>query len=145
MNKHIVPDLTSREARENFADNIEAWKNFAQRITKNSYVKYFLRERDGNCCSWCHGKLIKRPIVHHIDYNHCCSFNIVISVPTPTLNDPYKTRIVPDCKSCKEQNKDRFMICMEKLALVHNICNKRIADIVMEQFKDFSKVNEVNN
>jgi hypothetical protein len=128
MNKSIVPELPINEAKKDFTANIEAWRNFAQRITKNPFVKAFLLERDGNRCSWCNCVLQQNKIIHHSTYKHTCTFNQVIKISSPTQGNPYKTRIVPDCKSCKEVSNDRFLNCMIKLVLVHGICNKVISE-----------------
>lgn len=128
MIEKIVPVLSQRQAKENITVDVEQWKNFAQRITKNPFVKSFLLKRDGNRCGWCKGQFLKQPVIHHINYDHHCSYNVLIQIPAPTLNNPFKTRFVPDCKNCKIGNNDRFMTCMNKLVLVHNFCNKRISD-----------------
>jgi hypothetical protein len=133
MNTHIVPDLTRSQAREKFINNLEAWKNFAQRITKNPFVKNFLLERDGNRCSWCKCVLQQYKIIHHTTYEHICTYNKVIRISAPTLGQPYKTRLVADCKSCKEQSKEKFLECTNKLVLVHGMCNKIISENSFEK------------
>jgi hypothetical protein len=128
MNNNITPTLTRAVAREKYRNDIESWKNFAQRITKNPFTKTYLFERDGEKCAWCQKPLYGQSIIHHVTYEHCCTYPKVIRVASPTENNPFKTRVVPDCKSCKENNSDRFMACMSKVVLVHNICNKKIAE-----------------
>lgn len=128
MNRDIIPELPSSEARKDFAANIEAWKNFAQRITKNPFVKEFLLKRDGDRCSWCRCVLQQYKIIHHTTYEHACSYNKMIRISSPTLDNPYRTKVVPDCKSCKEENVDGFLTCMNKLVLVHGMCNKLISE-----------------
>jgi len=128
MNKEIVPFLSQKQAKESTGVDIESWRNFAQRITKNPFVKEFLLRRDGNKCGWCQNEIKQNRIVHHITYEHSCSYNIVIQIPSPTDKYPNKTRVVPDCKNCKEDNSNRFMSCMEKLVLVHGMCNKIMSE-----------------
>ncbi len=65
MNSSIIPSNSSTEARRNFIQDIFAWQNFAQRITKNPFVKKFLKERDGQNCSWC-SKELQQNIVYLI-------------------------------------------------------------------------------
>jgi len=126
--KNIIPELSSAEARKNFTSNLEPWRNFAQRITKNPFVKTFLLKRDGAMCSWCHRDLREIQIIHHTSYDHWCSYNKVLRIGCSTKNRPNKTRIIPDCKGCKEENDDRFLNCMDKLTLVHRVCNKKISE-----------------
>ena len=128
MKKEIIPLLSRKEVKESIVANIEAWRNFAQRITKNPFVKAFILERDGNACSWCYKNLHEVKIIHHTAYDHICNYNKLIRISSPTVNNPNKTRLVPDCESCKQENNDRFMVCMSKLVLVHSICNKRISE-----------------
>src|SRR6266498_5145338 len=101
MNKNIIPALSQREVKEQIVD-IEAWRNFAQRITKNPFVKEFLIQRDGQRCSWCKCVLQQNKIIHHTTYEHSCTYNVILKVSSPTEKFPGKTRIVPDCKGCKE-------------------------------------------
>jgi hypothetical protein len=129
MNKCIVPTLSRSEARENITVDIEAWRNFAQRITKNPFVKAFLLERDGNKCSWCKKELQEKKIIHHTSYDHYCSYHVVLRIASPSEHNPFKTRLAPDCKKCKAENEDRFLACVSKLVLVHNMCNKKVSEI----------------
>jgi hypothetical protein len=136
MNKNIIPKECRSTSRKKFSADIEAWKNFAQRISKNPHVKSFLLERDGNACAWCKGRFITSKVVHHLTYEHCCSYNRTITILSPTSVDSLKKRLVPDCKSCKVENNERFLSCMNKLVLVHSFCNRRIAE------KTYAIVNE---
>ena|SRR5687767_603756 len=124
----IIPTQSRRISKTFYIENIEAWKNFAQRITKNPFVKEFLLSRDGNKCSWCTKRMINSLVVHHTSYEHHCSYNVVKRVNAATENRPFKTRVVPDCEGCKKNSLDRFLECMSKLALVHTGCNKAIAN-----------------
>lgn len=128
MYTSITPTLTRAVAKEKYLNDIESWKNFAQRITKNPFTKIFLLDRDGKKCAWCKKALYEQSIIHHITYEHCCTFSKVIRIASPTENQPNKTRLVPDCQNCKKGNTDTFLACMNKLVLVHNICNKKIAE-----------------
>ncbi len=128
MNREIVPAFSRKVARTNIVVDIEKWRNFAQRITKNPFVKTFLLAQDENTCAWCDRLLKESKVIHHIDYNHYCSYDVVIRISAPTANNPCKTRVVPDCESCRADNNDRFMACMAKLVLVHVSCNKKISE-----------------
>lgn len=128
MNIQIVPTNTRMKAKPPVSQNLEQWRNFAQRITKNPFVKTYLIERDGTICGWCKKELYDLKIVHHISYDHYCSYDKVIRINSPTPTNPFKTRLVPDCKSCMEDTLERFETCMQKLVLVHSICNKHISD-----------------
>jgi hypothetical protein len=90
-------------------------------------VKRFLLSRDGNNCSWCEKTFGETQIVHHICYDHSCSFNKEVIVTRPTLKRPNRTASVPDCETCSLDNFERFNVCMSKLVLVHPICNKIVS------------------
>ena len=128
MQVQIIPTQSRYTSKTFYIDNIEAWKNFAQRITKNPFVKDFLINRDGNKCSWCTRRMINSLVVHHTSYQHHCSYNVVKRIKAGTENRPNKTRLVPDCEACKKDSLGRFLECMDKLVLVHNGCNKAISD-----------------
>lgn len=128
MDKSITPTLARAVAREKYLNVVESWKNFAERITKNPFTKIFLLKRDGMKCAWCQKSLYRQSVIHHITYEHCCTYSKIIRVASPTENRPNKTRLVPDCENCKRDNKNAFQACMNKLVLVHNICNKKIAE-----------------
>jgi hypothetical protein len=128
MDNTITPTHTRATAKEKYLNEIESWKNFAQRITKNPFIKVYLFERDGEKCAWCQRALYDQPIIHHITYEHYCSYTTVIRVASPTENRPNKTRLVPDCENCKKENTNGFMSCVNKLVLVHSNCNKKIAE-----------------
>ncbi len=121
MNKAIIPKIDPQIARA--AYNEIEWKNFALRITKNPFVKEFLLQKDGNSCQWCNKPMNDNIIIHHISYEHSCTFGKVIEINRATEKRPNKVAVVPDCKLCKEGNEDRFNTCISKLALVHSGCN----------------------
>lgn len=127
MQEVLIPSISQKQARERFSEQVEAWRNFAQRITKNPFVKEHLLRRDGNKCAWCNGTLGETVQVHHISYNHACTFQTTIWIDRPTEKRPARTALIPDCKSCKQQDEGRFQHCMNKLVLVHGICNKNIS------------------
>lgn len=129
MNESIVPNLSRANAREKITVQLEQWKNFAQRITKNPFVKNFLFERDRKYCAWCDKKLEGVNVIHHTTYEHHCDYGKAIRISSPTVSRPNKTRLVPDCKSCNAENNDRFLACMSKLVVVHLFCNKKISNL----------------
>jgi hypothetical protein len=127
MNPNIIPSGPQKVSKHLHLSNLDAWRNFAQRITKNSFVKKFLLDRDGTKCSWCNRQM-ETSTIHHVSYNHVCTYTAVITVRTPTEKRPHRTRVVPDCESCKKNNSEGFLSCMSKLTLVHSPCNKSIAE-----------------
>jgi hypothetical protein len=129
MNNSITPTLTRAVAREKYQSDIESWKNFAQRITKNPFVKTFLLARDGHNCSWCQRNVTEHFVIHHISYDHFCGYNRLIRIVASTTKRPHRERQIPDCENCKKDSNQRFLICMSKLVLVHCLCNKQIADL----------------
>ncbi|GAA4326093.1 hypothetical protein [Flaviaesturariibacter amylovorans] len=124
MDKSLIPMLPSSEAKK--AYELLPWKLFARRITHNPYVKAYLNKRDGGICSYCQQPTGDSPLIHHISYDHCCTYGIEIGIPKATEKRPNRIRKTPDCESCHLDNSDRFETCMGKLRLVHSICNKLI-------------------
>jgi len=127
MNAILIPLVPQQHVKNNYLHQLDAWRNFAQRITKNPFVKEFLLQRDGHTCAWCNNELKENFQVHHICYQHSCSYGARIKLSYPTKNRLDKIRTVPDCENCKKENESRFMTCMNKLVLVHGLCNKEIA------------------
>jgi hypothetical protein len=127
MNKKIIPILPQNIIRNKFSEDIDAWRNFAQRITKNPFVREYLFKRDGNKCSWCEKDFNKQPIIHHLSYDHKCTFNETTVITYSTEKKTFRERKVPNCQKCSQINSIAFNDCMNKLALVHRICNLQIA------------------
>jgi len=90
MCNSISPTLTRAVARQKYLNDIEYWKNFAERITKNPFIKIFLLERDGKMCAWCQKALYEQNIIHHITYDHSCTYSKAIRISSPTENRPNK-------------------------------------------------------
>lgn len=126
MNKAIIPIESIAEINFLSKENLKGWKNFAHRITHNPFVKKYLFKRDGNKCSWCNRDLTQGCNIHHITYAHYCTYDVSKEIHTPTDKRPNRTRIVPDCESCRKNNEERFLTCMSKLSLVHGPCNQKI-------------------
>jgi len=127
MNKKIIPNSERKDFTKIYEEN--SWKNFASRITKNPFVKEYLLERDGCNCQWCNKELGLNFVIHHISYDHSCTFDKMIILKRPTEKRPNKESKVPDCKLCMEEDKNRFNECMTKLVLVHSPCNWVISKI----------------
>lgn len=106
------------------------WLNFSSRITKNPFVKEYLLKRDGRYCKWCKKAFIKEPVIHHLDYNHECSFNQNITVSCLKKTGKKGTRNTPNCELCMLENINAFKSCMSRLVLVHDYCNYSISTIV---------------
>jgi hypothetical protein len=125
MNSKIIPKDSYSTCKNSFEKGL--WLNYARRITRNEFVLNYLLNRDGRLCSWCNKKMIKDPIIHHNTYEHVCSFNRYIYYDRPTEKRPNRKARTPDCDSCKNRNFDRFKECMDKLVLVHGLCNREIS------------------
>lgn len=121
----LVPRISSAEAKAKHKD-IDAWRNFAQRITHHLGVSRYLQAREAGLCSFCKQQLHETVHIHHIDYDHSCSFGVTKTIRTPTAKRPNRVRPIPDCKACSVQRRDLFDGCMAKLTVVHAGCNARI-------------------
>ena len=130
MNTKII-NKDSYSTYKNSFDR-ESWLNYASRITKNEFVIKYLLDRDGKLCSWCHKNMINRPVIHHITYEHKCTFNKIIHFDRPTDKRPNRTSKTPDCETCKNDNFSRFKSCLDKLVLVHGFCNREISIVAQE-------------
>lgn len=137
MNLQIINSLP----RSAFKDKYErqSWLNFASRVTKNPFMLDFLIRRERSKCSWCENTLYEKKTIHHISYDHFCSFNVIIRENRPTQKRPSRQAKVPDCKSCHDINKDVFIQCANKLTVVHPICNLRISTIVSNNINGSGK------
>lgn len=123
MNKNIIPKTGSMDAKLKIDDE-ESWLKFARKITKNPFVLNYLLERDEYNCQWCFQKASqKNVIIHHKDYEHVCAYNKTRKYSRPTEKRPNKKVTVPDCESCKKENEKMFESCVDRLAIVHRVCN----------------------
>ncbi len=123
------PDKPSRVSHEKYSGKYEIeWKNFGQRITKNSFVRKYLEKKEGKICCRCNKVLNQFYHVHHRDYDHKCkSRDTIIVEYTDTMGIIVQAE-TPDCESCKNDSNKMFMQCMKKLALAHPFCNKRMSE-----------------
>ena len=125
MNLKIVP---AREALDCERDHdVDAWRRFARRVTRNVYVREFLALRDNGLCAWCGVKIAEGGDIHHTTYDHACSFAGTITVRQQTAQRHARKREAPDCEKCRADNQARFDVCMGKLVLVHQFCNIEIS------------------
>ena len=126
MNPKIIPPRKASDCEKSY--DRELWLKFARRITKNAFVEKFLAHRDLGKCAWCGDKIIGTGQIHHTTYDHCCSFAGTIIIRQQTVQRHARKREVPDCERCKADDQARFYACMEKLVLVHQLCNKEISE-----------------
>lgn len=125
MNLKIIP---AREALDCEKDHdVDRWRKFARRVTKNPYVQAFLAQRDQDECAWCGQKITDGGDVHHTTYDHDCSFPGTIVVRQQTVQRHSRKREVPDCERCRAGDEVRFDACMKRLVLVHKLCNIEIS------------------
>jgi hypothetical protein len=105
----------------------DAWRNFARRITRNLFAKAHLFNREGGQCALCSRPLGEVFVIHHIDYDHTCSFNKTLRIDASTPKRPGKLRTVPDCEACKVECEARFRSCLSRVTVVHKGCNARLS------------------
>jgi hypothetical protein len=122
----LIPQSASAEAKAKYLDK-NAWRNFAQRITHHPDVQEYLHTREAGLCSHCKQPLNESVQIHHIDYDHYCSFGTMKIIATPTRKRLARSRSVPDCKACSQQRRELFDRCMSKLTVVHASCNAEIS------------------
>jgi hypothetical protein len=122
----LVPRIASAEAKAKCRDK-EAWRNFARRITHHPDVQEYLHTREAGLCTHCKQPLHGKTQIHHIDYDHYCSFGIMKTIATPTPKRPNRIRSIPDCKACSLQRRELFDKCMGRLTVVHAGCNAKIS------------------
>lgn len=106
------------------------WISYARRITRNKYVKEYLYKKNNGVCPYCHKKLnIDSSVIHHKDYMNVCLYpqSDYILIDNPTPKRPHRKAKISKCQLCKELNKEKFLHCMDRLELVHSICNKKIS------------------
>jgi hypothetical protein len=125
MNLKIIPVRKAVDCEKDY--DRERWLKYARRIKKNPYVQASLALRDKDECAWCGGKITDGGDVHHISYDHACSFAGTIVVRLQTVQRHARKREVPDCERCRASDQVRFDACMNKLVLVHKLCNLEIS------------------
>lgn len=121
----LVPKIGYSDAKEKH-NGSEAWLNFARRVTRNPFVKAHLSLR-GNKCAHCSWPLNMASVVHHVDYDHACSYPGTVRFSHPTAKRPNRSDKVPDCGNCKLVQEGAFLSCMGRLVLVHKLCNLKIS------------------
>ena len=121
----LLPKIGYSDAKA-MHNGSEAWLNFARRITKNPFVKQHLALR-GNTCAYCSWPLNASYVVHHIDYDHTCSYPGTVRFLNATAKRPNRSDKAPDCETCKLVQEKAFLSCMVRLALVHKLCNMKIS------------------
>jgi hypothetical protein len=122
----LVPHTGSAEAKTKCSDK-SAWRNFAQRITRHPDVQRYLQTREAGLCTHCKQPLHGKFQIHHIDYDHHCSFGVTKKIAAPTPKRPNRVRSIPDCQACSLQRKELFDECMSRLTVVHAGCNAKIS------------------
>ena len=125
MNLEIIPARKASDCEKDY--DLGRWRKFARRITKNSYVRNFLAQRDSEVCAWCGQKIADGGDIHHTTYAHDCSFAGTMIVRQQTAQRHSRKREVPDCERCRASDEVRFGACMSKLVLVHQLCNRDIS------------------
>ena len=128
QDKNPIPINSIQDFIEKYKQDT-GWKKYKSKITKNIFVKRYLYAVDGSTCPFCHREFKSEPIIHHLDYDHTCTFEKIIELDTSTIKRPNKMTTVPDCESCHNDNNSIFLECMNKLMIVHSYCNKRINDV----------------
>lgn len=130
MNDSLINEQTMHEALIAHGKSQE-WRNYAQRITKNPFVKEYLFKKYKGICPYCGLKLNQNFVLHHRVYDRECVTAATIRVSRPTEKRPNKTAKVPNCESCTI-----FHECVdEHIYPIHVTCNMRIAEEVKLRLK----------
>lgn len=110
--------INNRRILANRYSSVDSWKTYTERICKNSFIKMVLHNRQNGLCAVCQSKLNDKAVIHHIDYDHKCTFQdsgLDWKVP--------KTRVQPNCELCFQTHREWCDDCISRLFLVHNNCN----------------------
>ena len=120
---NLININTCADVRDKYNNSLR-WRCFSKRICKNSFVLNYLLVREKHICPWCNKSLNNRHIlIHHIDYDNECYKEDCIEIPRPTEKKPNRMVRVPDCEKCFYENKAKFETCMNKITVVHSVCN----------------------
>jgi DNA-directed RNA polymerase subunit N (RpoN/RPB10) len=106
--------------KRKYENSIE-WRRFARRAQRNPHMKRILHElQHGRCKLCCRLLDVKTMQIHHLDYDHTCSYpgEVVLT------SQSGRHRTVPDCASCHAALPDVFAECLRRLALTHQRCNQ---------------------
>lgn len=124
---YLIPVLSSAEAKKQF--NRTTWYLFARRCQRNPYMREMIIQRDlSKPCEWCNKPIHKSQSwnVHHIDYVHECTFNVMTTEPTVSIRNNPRNYTGPDCRTCAAEHPEMFSACFNRLKLVHFMCNRQI-------------------
>lgn len=138
--KELIPNHWKSNIPEECKNN--AWKLFAENITRNRWVKQYLLNRAEGKCDWCNKGFVNADegIVHHKTYSSFCLCpDSCMEIYDPSLNNANRTIVIPNCGECQYKEK-----CLDQLALVHSNCNKEINDIQLGKKENVYK-EEHNN
>lgn len=124
MNEKLIPKVGSDDVKENY--NIEKWKTYARRMTKNEFMKMYILKKYNGICQWCRCKIINKFVIHHIDYERECINTKLIEIAHPTEKRPNRVYKVPDCENCYKNNPLEFYECVKRIVPVHSGCNQAI-------------------
>ena len=129
MNIDLIPKVASEKAE--LLHEKGRWRNFAQRIQRNPFVKAYIFTLHNGICPWCGLKLrkgtnLQRFQIHHVDYMHQCVNDIFVEMPSPTEKRPNRIIKIPDCQRCYSEKSVAFAACIERIVPVHKLCNAEI-------------------
>ncbi|WP_199200612.1 MULTISPECIES: HNH endonuclease [unclassified Nitratiruptor] len=128
----LKPSVTYGKAKQYFLQKglYDYWISYARRVTRNKFVKDYLYKRDNGVCPYCNKKVdIDEAVVHHKDYMNVCIYHKddYVLIDNPTSKRPSRKAKISKCHLCKQENQEKFLDCMNRLTLIHQICNKRIS------------------
>lgn len=104
----------------------EQWERFAVEVCKNEFMRRFLFLRRRGICSCCCHPLAGDVVVHHVDYDHVCTFGGRKGISRSDYNvTGWVTG--PDCEACLVASRTRFLACANRLRAVHEECNRLIS------------------
>ena len=96
----------------------DGWEIYTNRICQNSFMKEHLKAVQNSICPVCNCRLEKNAVIHHVDYDHSCTFcNSGLEWRKP------KMRVQPNCELCFNDHREWFDICASYLQLLHNHCH----------------------
>jgi hypothetical protein len=107
----VLADLLPKTSRANAKivhGDSERWRKFTDSVCKDEAIRAYLSEREDTCpaCGRPFSQFKRRPVIHHLDYDHECTSESM------------------DCAECR--GSEDFDACAKLLTLVCSGCNRKI-------------------